>query len=75
MSGKATISASCSHCGSKQFKIPSNPQPTDTITCAGCGRKGRYGDLRAALAEKGKKAIEKAVIDTFEKAGFKVTKR
>jgi hypothetical protein len=67
----AKIAIKCSHCGSEQFKFPTNPKPDDVVACAKCGRTGKYSDIQHAAMEKGKQAIADQLRDAIKKAGFK----
>lgn len=49
--GTTTFTVRCADCGSEQFSKPEDPQPDDTITCAGCGKTATYAQIqRAALS-------------------------
>lgn len=71
-----TITFSCSACGSVQFKgLTSNNQPSDLITCAGCGATNTYGALHQSRMDQGHKLVEDTLRDAFKDIkGFKFTK-
>ena len=60
------ISLSCAKCGSKDFKIPENPQPNDIVSCVGCGSESSYQDLQAKAIKEGKKMIEDLAKNLFK---------
>lgn len=57
----------CANCGSKKFKLPSNPNPSDIVVCAGCGASSRYDVLQRAALSEAKKHIENAFKDIVKK--------
>lgn len=65
------INLKCSRCGSERFEIPSTRNDDDVITCAGCGSKGRYGDVVRSARAQAKEAIQNELKSAFKKAGFK----
>lgn len=64
---KINLPISCTACGSKEFRLPAEPQPDDEVACNGCGKTWRYGDLQAAVTEAAKEAVGKAFRDAFRK--------
>lgn len=65
--GSINLPISCSACGSKEFRLPAEPQPDDVVTCNGCEKTWRYADLQAATREAAKEAIGKVFRDAFRK--------
>ena len=51
----------CMRCGSKKFEMPEHPGDADIVTCAGCGAKGKYGDIRKTMSDLAKKQVEDMV--------------
>lgn len=64
------VGIKCS-CGSTQFDRPQNPQPSDIITCAKCGAKGRWDQVMKQAGEQARKHVADALKDAFRRAGFK----
>lgn len=62
-----SVSFKCANCGSKEFEIPSDPQPDDVITCVGCGAKGTYASIRDMAVSQAKDEIGKMFRDSFGK--------
>lgn len=65
------IELKCAACGSKSFELPSDPQPDDFVSCAGCGAKARYEDLRIAAIEQAQKLAGEMLKDVFKGSGWK----
>jgi len=63
-----TLKFACKHCGNQEFKFPREPQPTDEVTCAGCGRTALYADIQAAALDQGKNAVADLMSKTFGSA-------
>jgi predicted nucleic acid-binding Zn-ribbon protein len=63
-----TFKAGCVHCGSQEFKYPDNPQPNDEVTCTGCGRTARFGDLQKSAVEQAFAQAAEVVRKTFGKS-------
>lgn len=61
-----TLPLVCDKCGSKEFELPKNPRPDDTVTCASCGASGRYADLQRQAV-----AAAKQYVSDFAKGLFK----
>lgn len=62
-----TLKLRCAHCGSDQFEFPTEPQADDHVTCIGCGRRARFGDLQAAALEQAKDLATKIAGKIFGK--------
>lgn len=62
-----TLRFQCAKCGSDKFEIPDDPKPDDTITCAGCGAQGRYGDIQSSARRQAKNAVEKVLGDIVKR--------
>ena len=56
----------CDRCGSKKFKLPDNPGPNDTVTCAGCGATTTYGKLQDQAIAEAKKAVDNMFANAFK---------
>lgn len=47
----------CTRCGGKKFEMPETPKDADIVTCAGCGARGKYGDIRKTMLDLAKKQV------------------
>lgn len=60
------ITVRCWRCSSDKFQAPSaRPSAADTVTCAGCGARARYGDLQAEAVRLAKAHVQQALRDAF----------
>jgi len=40
------ITLRCRHCGSVDFRVPEDPSSDDIVTCAGCGAREPFHEMR-----------------------------
>ena len=66
-----TIAVKC-QCGSDKFNIHATRRPTDTVSCARCGARGRYGDIMQEARAQAVSVVGKQLKNAFKKAGFKL---
>lgn len=62
----AQLTFKCSNCGSEQFEQPSDPQDDSVITCAGCGAKGIYGEIRDQAMKQAKELFQGKLGNLFK---------
>lgn len=65
MGNAGNIQFTCGECGSTKFAYPSNPQPDDTVRCAGCDASWRFEDFKRLGMEKAKEAVTDHLRDLF----------
>jgi hypothetical protein len=58
-------------CGSTQFHRPENPQPSDVITCVGCGASARCDEIVRQAGEKARDLFVDELKKAFRNSPFK----
>lgn len=64
------VGITCS-CGSTQFHQPKDPQPSDVITCVGCGASARCDEIIRQVGEKARDLYVEELKKAFRSAPFK----
>jgi hypothetical protein len=56
----AKLAYRCTKCGGDEFLHPSNPKPSDIMTCGACGQTAHFQEAQWAAIEEAKKLLAAA---------------